>query len=1252
MASVNEVINPKVPVEIDAVTTKLGEAIGEVIKLGEASQNVTFNIKGIDNLLVFSELMKKAEMTVNSAADALGNMKQATIDLNTAETAYGAKVSELILKHAELRGQMDANNSAIKGHRADFDAASDSLIRMGKAGSSNAQILDALNKRIADSRESIKTLTVDTVKLQSELSAVNPELQAAAQGFRSQSSSVNELDARLKLLTATYDKMNVTQQKSADGIDIKKRMVDTEKQLTAAYVEMNIKINENNRILKLNAVINDEAAGQRQKAIAQVKLWKMQLDGLADAEGAESEILREKINEQERFIKATSVQSAQQKLTVGDYKNARDEMSLTREALMEMTVAGEQQSEKFKQLTARLAELINAQKEVVSTANDAAAALRGEATAAEKAAAADQAAYDKMILGAQRSEIKQVESATRKSASEQKAAERMILAAQKAEIAQVNAATKSATAAEKAAARSSDVWGQFANIFERMGLRMVASLIWWTAIIGAATALYEWWTKISDAQQAAKENLDAYNNSIKEAAKDTAAMGNTINAGANSEAADIDTLATQLRFAKSIEARVDAYNKLAQIMPGVLRGYTQEDVLAGKATEAINNHIDKISRLKSEITETQKEYARQNSLFEQTKEKVQDLKKEYGDKWKESAGDTLKNFNDQLNATTNAKILLDEKRRQLAEFSAPDIKEKERPGYRASNPIKEENLTAVYDLEKQRLSQQAEIQKEIAGNEKESLDKRLEANANYYRAQYNLAELEEQKEQFLADTKISNAIQKQEQYKAKLVEVQNKNKYKGAEKDKEISTLKLNISEEEKVIQDGLVRKKAVLEKYYYSLEVLATKNKEAIAGIYISDEKDWLQREKLAFSQSVSNEVDAYLNKEMALKRSLDEKKISVAEYNKEIKKIQDESDEYLTKKSLEFYEGLLRADRLTVEQAKHVQDEINRLKEHTVRNADENKEQRYESNITDPIASLFASDKLKGDLDKYHRYLDEFYSKSVELAQSAEQAMNTIRNNGFAAQEQQLQILSQKYALQNQQKVAAINASTNYQITKDNQLSKQAAQYASQQNELQQQENQLAIKKAKGDKEAAEMSIITSTAAGIAKVWKDWGSQPEVAIPLTAVIAATGAAQYAAAASAPLPQYWQGGVTHTPLFIAGERGTELIQPIDGPAYLSSGSAAIYHEKPGATITPHDQTMKLIQYAAMGVNQPLPAGMTSHSGGDTMKGFADIVSKEFDRSMYELGYVLSRGKQPIQKQPDFKEAVRELNKSTAYKLK
>lgn len=216
------------------------------------------------------------------------------------------------------------------------------------------------------------------------------------------------------------------------------------------------------------------------------------------------------------------------------------------------------------------------------------------------------------------------------------------------------------------------------------------------------------------------------------------------------------------------------------------------------------------------------------------------------------------------------------------------------------------------------------------------------------------------------------------------------------------------------------------------------------------------------------------------------------------------------------------------------------------------------------------------------------ELARKTVELAKTAFEAINTIRNNGFAAEQKHLEIQSQNLKMRTDQQMRAIDAKAGFEVSKANERTKLASETAAKENEIRSKYNQLALRQAIANKQAAQAEVISQTAVAIISTMASYAKLGPAGIALgiglSAAIAGIGAAQYAAVSSAPLPQYAKGteGTTQE-RFIAGEKGAELGVTPSGKTMLFE-KEGIYSAPLGTKIKTADQTKKLMQYAINGI--------------------------------------------------------------------
>jgi len=169
-----------------------------------------------------------------------------------------------------------------------------------------------------------------------------------------------------------------------------------------------------------------------------------------------------------------------------------------------------------------------------------------------------------------------------------------------------------------------------------------------------------------------------------------------------------------------------------------------------------------------------------------------------------------------------------------------------------------------------------------------------------------------------------------------------------------------------------------------------------------------------------------------------------------------------------------------------------------------------------------------------------------------------------------------------------------------------------------LEKEERKIAKRQAIAAKAQAAFNIGLSTAQSIIGIWAqvpkfDFGISAGV---LTAAVAAIGAAQLAAALSAPLPQFAEGGITSTDSIVAGEKGVELGITPSGETFLTPNKASVLSGVPlGTEIIPHDETSRIL------AQQAINSTYNSVDMSRTNSYLRDIRDKKTDSVVYQNGY-------------------------------
>jgi hypothetical protein len=401
---------------------------------------------------------------------------------------------------------------------------------------------------------------------------------------------------------------------------------------------------------------------------------------------------------------------------------------------------------------------------------------------------------------------------------------------------------------------------------------------------------------------------------------------------------------------------------------------------------------------------------------------------------------------------------------------------------------------------------------------------------------------------------------------------------------------------------------------------------KEVLAIIKSSNEQ-WLADEKAVFTEELSNVLISYIKQEDALINSLNKKEITQKEYETKMANLHKEAR--MTQLDMEIAEDekLLKNTQLTADEILRIEtDKNNKLKEKIGLSAGGAKTRRERpKHITDSFADMFAGDQFKDDLDKAQKYRDDFYAASVALANEAADAIIAAQNREFDNQLKNLD--TQKEAIQTNAKLKedAINAGAGNEIAKANEVSKLHAQTAIQEQQIEEQKRQVAMDRARFEKEAGIASVIINTAVAIAKTYAEYGFTP-AAIPLVIAQAAAGAVQLAAVASAPIPAYKEGTTGHSGgLFIAGDGGEpEYIQAPGKKGYWSASRSTLYDEGVGTKVTPLSKMMSM-DASRMGA-----FGATDSTG--AIKSMSDKITDKLDETIEAYIWAANKNKIVIPK--------------------
>lgn len=764
-----------------------------------------------------------------------------------------------------------------------------------------------------------------------------------------------------------------------------------------------------------------------------------------------------------------------------------------------------------------------------------------------------------------------------------------------------------------------------------------------TTITAVVTILFARMSMLSGGMSEAEKSTKKFNDSLAELTRTSQKAYDTEIQKSNELFDIINNL--QLSYGE----RVSAIEKLIQLYPELLGNIEREVFLTGQsiaqqeaiatmlskkaAVEEKKQEIELLTKRREELVKLIEEEKKSSGVFDimsdGNTENVKALKKLDADL--QEAQDLLSAFSKEyyyaMNPKHEGRILSDidndikaqERLRDSTEATSEAhgkaiarLKElsKERQTYlgveeKAKKPKAEREdksaddlAKALFERRKAELEADMAVQKEIGDNTQVSLDLRLAAYKQYYNDVERLAYAEGER-----DIKI-------EQDKRERLA-------------KDLKSGKIKSPEYKNEIEASKIRELAIIQKYENKVLEVNTNLSNANDKIW----KDEVVKREQIIKRAADNNKTAMDEELLALSELYAKGEIKTEEYEKRKRDIQNK---YATQ---------------------HLTDVVAYLK----------------SDIENSVLSNDAKKKLIDELTDYERKALEQQIKNnedaakrkekswkdikdlaIQLAQETMRSIVTIVNNQFAGEQQVLQEKRETLQRNAQHERNVINATTNFEVTKANQLAKLEAQTAAQDDRIAKEQQALAIRKAKFDKAAAEAGIVLNTAMAIAKVLPMYANPVTVpfAIAQTALITAIGAAQFAAAASTPIPQYKFGtpsGGTHTPMFIAGDGGEkELIAPPNKPAYWSNNKSTLYNEPLGTHVIPMN---KLMQYATANVTALPQFGLQqaeSQANNDIMiKTMTDVIGGKLDNLNEDVVTAIIRSRTVIPKDTSVADAIR-----------
>jgi len=738
----------------------------------------------------------------------------------------------------------------------------------------------------------------------------------------------------------------------------------------------------------------------------------------------------------------------------------------------------------------------------------------------------------------------------------------------------------------------------------------------WKTLMSAITSPVGLITIATTAITFLAAKTDIFKSSVDEAAKSVEALSQKLQDirqemldAFDMESANINTLVSVLEDTNNLlNLRIAALKELQKLKPQYFNELSQEQDLKGVAK-------DKLETLKQQILVEKELEATGKRIKALTEERARLEKEKAVESQKgeniafilglgQNKAEDIGDINLQIQAVTeqieSAKNALASFRKIALTFpQAPEKTPKAKKEKAVKDTtIKSESdlLRAEYELAKQRTEQNMQEQKYISDNVELELTKRLDAYMEYQSELFQLSVLER------------DFIVKQEQ--AKQAEIREKLKTaKGAEIE--------NLNDQ--LIASNL-RITAAAEKTAGDLVAIDKKGAAERLEIISSSNDKFIEAQKELLIKLSTNEEFLYLNEIEALKTALENKEMTRREYNKRLTELQKKQHIAFLQAEKEFIEKVLANESLTPENRAKYEEKLKNIIAAMAKGEKAPDLKNKKGRPTDRLAKLFVPE----DFPEMEQYLEEFYNRTIDLANRAADAIIEAKNRQFEAENARLDEQSRKIEANYLEQSRLIDATVKDENDRYNQQQKLLAQTQAQEATIEQQKREVAKRQAAAQKTAAAAAIIQNTAVAIAAALK----YTVGAAPIIALIAASGAIQLAAALNTPIPAYKEGTDNHRGgKFYAGDGGEkELIVSPNKAPYWSKNVTTMYDEPKGTKVIPKS----VIDYAMSNTTantSSLSAAYEAHSNALFAKVVGDIVGKQFDATGRKLAYVIEANK-------------------------
>lgn len=354
--------------------------------------------------------------------------------------------------------------------------------------------------------------------------------------------------------------------------------------------------------------------------------------------------------------------------------------------------------------------------------------------------------------------------------------------------------------------------------------------------------------------------------------------------------------------------------------------------------------------------------------------------------------------------------------------------------------------------------------------------------------------------------------------------------------EKSIEILGLSGEEAAKVTEKMEADLLAIQEKYAIKREALANENARAAAAAVAGQ----IQAEQAKITADIQSELDA---RQVDLSRALEDGKISYRQYHKAIEQGQREALRKRLKAQIDYYEKVMQAEGVSVQEQRRALSELARLYEAFGKEMNEGK-----GNPTAWWDGLDWDGKLGAILDKTREVWDAVNTVVSASIQNQITDVENRQKKEDKAYEKRLEQVKNMGLSERQQELETARIEKEHEAETEKLEAEKAA---------------LQVRQAKWNKANSIVQAAISGAVAIMQAFAQAG--PVVGAVFAGIIAATTAAQIATIAAQKIPEYRegrQGGPAE--LAIVGDGGVPEVIQSRGRAYITPPEPTLTHLQAG----------------------------------------------------------------------------------------